>query len=280
VPENTLDPHADDEVVLSNHVDLTKQIDGRGFSLLVWAEGALEQDPLRTPTFGAAVEQSVTHTDLPLLAGATFDSSLAGVRGERNMSMMFRKDGSLSGIYVKQKLVPFGEWVPLRRILEPLVPEISRIPVDLVPGRESTVFSIPEGKFASVICYENTYPGLVRSFVRRGARMLVVSTNNSSYARTPQSEQHLAFSQLRAAEQRMWIAHTAISGTSGVITPGGRVTRTTPLFEPAIMTPTIRFATMITPYARFGDWFAFAALVPFVGALLVTVARRLRRHPT
>jgi apolipoprotein N-acyltransferase len=107
--------------------------------------------------------------------------------------------------------------------------------------------------------------------------MLVVSTNNSSYGRTPQSEQHLAFSQLRAAEQRMWVAHTAISGNSAVITPEGRIIQSTDLFTQEVLTPTIRFATRVTPYARLGDWVPLASLTLMVVALLATGVRFLRR---
>jgi apolipoprotein N-acyltransferase len=277
VPENTVDPNADDLMVLENHVGLTRNLETSGLSLVVWAEGTLERDPVKDPDFGAAVSETIRHTGTPLLAGATFDSSRPGPPGVKNMSLMYQADGSQSGLYIKQRLVPFGEWVPLRGILEPLVPEIRRVPVDLVRGRRSTVFQVPEGRFASVICYESTYPDLVRSFVTRGARMLVVSTNNSSYGRTPQSEQHLAFSQLRAAEQRMWVAHTAISGNSAVITPEGRIIQSTDLFTQEVLTPTIRFATRVTPYARLGDWVPLASLTVMVVALLATGVRFLRR---
>ena len=276
VPENTVDPNADDLIVLQNHVGMTRRFDTSGISLVVWAEGTLERDPFEDPDFGAAVSETIKHTGTPLLAGATYDSPRPGPPGVKNMSLMYQADGSLSGVYIKQRLVPFGEWVPLRSILEPLVPEIRRVPVDLVRGTRSTVFQIPDGKFASVICYESTYPDLVRSFVTRGARMLVVSTNNSSYGRTPQSEQHLAFSQLRAAEQRMWVAHTAISGNSAVITPEGRITQSTGLFRQEVLTPTIRFATRVTPYARFGDWLPLAALSVMVAAILAAGFRILR----
>ncbi|MDQ4149946.1 MAG: apolipoprotein N-acyltransferase [Actinomycetota bacterium] len=263
VPEGTVDPSSDDDVVLRNHLGLTRQIQSKDVSMVVWPEGAVEKDPFN-PEVIASFREAVGITGAPLLAGATFESPTPPPPGPKNTSLMFGKEGTFEGMYVKQRLVPFGEWVPLRKFLEPLVPDIQRVPFDLVPGRRSTVFSIGEGRLASVICYENTYPGLVRSFVQQGARMLVVSTNNSSYGRSPQSEQHLAFSQVRAAEQRMWVAHAAVSGISGVVTPEGRVTETTGLFAPAVMTPTVRFATTVTPYARFGDWLPFACLAVLI----------------
>ena len=152
------------------------------------------------------------------IVGATLDAP--GGRF-RNVSLFFRSDGSTAGSYVKMHLVPFGEYVPARRLLAGWIRELDRVPLDGIAGRSPTVFSLPQGAFASVICYETGYPELVRSFVARGARMIVVSTNNSSYLRTAASAQMVAISQLRAAEERMWVAQAALTGISAV-RPGDR----------------------------------------------------------
>ena len=91
--------------------------------------------------------------------------------------------------------------------------------------------------------------------------MIVVSTNNASYRRTAASAQMVAISQLRAAEQRMWVTQSALTGISAVIAPTGRVVEQTKLFDTDVVTPTIRFATTRTPYGRFGDWFPAAVLL-------------------
>ncbi|MGH2810614.1 MAG: glycosyltransferase, partial [Actinomycetota bacterium] len=178
----------------------------------------------------------------------------------QNANLYFRPDGTLSDIYVKQRPVPFGERVYFRRLLEPLIQELDRVPRDMAAGDEATTFRLGEGRFGSLICYESTYPDLVRTMVNEGAGFLVVSTNNSSYARTAASPQHVAFSQVRAAEHRTWIAHAALSGISAVVAPDGRIVEKTRLFEPAVMSPTIRFARHRTFYGIFGDWVPVAGL--------------------
>ncbi|MGQ0678590.1 MAG: apolipoprotein N-acyltransferase [Actinomycetota bacterium] len=270
VPEGSFDPNEDDEEVVGNLVRLTNGLDPEGLSLVVWPEGSFDRDPFRDPDFLEAIEESVARVEAPFMIGALLGTREGGVR---NTSLLFDAGGELAGIYTKQRLVPYGEFVPLRPVLQPWIRALDRIPVDLVAGRRSTVFAIAEGRFASVICYESVYPDLVRSMVREGARMLVVSNNFSSFDRSAASDQHIAFSQLRAAEHRMWVAHISISGKSAVVAPDGRVLERTGLFEEAVLTPQVRFATEITPYARLGDWVPYSALV-FIVAVLVAGMRR------
>ena len=259
-PEGTYDPHEDDLVVLKNHAELTRTLAGSKPSLVVWPESSLDSDPFADERYIDAVTEVIGQVDAPFLIGANLDAE-EGADGEIvNASLFFRPGGTVAGEYHKQHLVPFGERVPIRSVLEPIISELARVPFDVVPGDTSDVFTIDEGTFGSVICYESTYPGLVRSFVANGARLLIVSTNNSSFERTAASEQHVAFSQVRAAEQRMWVAHTALTGISAVVAPDGRVLERTELFEQALLTPTVRFATATTFYARFGDWFPLLAL--------------------
>lgn len=266
VPEDSIDPLDDDEEVIENHVRLTEGLRGEDFDLVIWPESSFDQDPFRRPDFERPLVDAVTGAGTHFVVGAILGDRREG--GIRNSSLFFNPDGELEDVYTKRRLVPFGEWVPLRSFLQPLVPDLNRIPVDQVPGTESTVFELPSGTFASVICYESTYPDLVRDFVQSGARMIVVSANFAAYERSFASAQHIAFSQLRAAEQRMWVAHTSISGISAVVDPEGRVLEQTGLFEPAVLTPTVRFATSITPYARFGDWVPNGAVLVVVGLLV------------
>lgn len=274
VPGDAIHPNDDDEEVVQNHVELTRELDTSEISLVVWPEGSFDRDPFREPAFEQALVSAIRRANTPFHVGAILGTRSEGLR---NTSLLFDPDGTLSGIYAKQRLVPFGEFVPLRRFLQPWIRALDQIPVDLVAGESTTVFSIPSGTFGSVICYESTYPDIVRSMVKQGARMLVVSTNFSSYERTAAADQHIAFSQLRAAEHRMWVAHTAVSGKSAVIAPDGRVMDNTGLFEQAVLTPEVRFATTTTPYARLGDWVPYLAIVVAVLVILIGPISRIYR---
>ncbi|HLF69655.1 MAG TPA: apolipoprotein N-acyltransferase, partial [Actinomycetota bacterium] len=283
-PEGTENPHFDDAKVIRDHARLTDGLETRP-DLVIWPESAFDLDPLRDPVMAEPLYRSIGLVQTPFLVGAfreefaTSGPTFLGNPQFRmhtyyNASLFFGPDGSLLGEYHKRHLVPFGERVPLRPFFSRFVKAIERVPNDLTPGSEATVFDLPQGRFASVICFESTFPELVRSSVVKGARLLVVSTNNSSFERTAASAQHVAFSQLRAAEHRVWIAHAALTGISAVVAPDGRVLERTGLFEPAVLTPTMRMATGITPYGRWGDWLPISTLI-ILGIL--AVAALLRR---
>lgn len=239
--------------------------DHPGIGLVVWPESSYDVYPLAEDFDGAPLVSAIQASHAWFVVGASLDASEGTAHPRfRNESLFFAPDGSIIARYVKLHLVPFGEYVPARRLLPGWIHELDRVPADGIPGTDATVFSLPQGRFASVICYETAYPELVGAFVAKGARMIVVSTNNSSYGRSAASAQMLAISQLRAAEQRMWVAQAALTGISAVIDPSGRVVERTGLFTSATLTSTVWLATRRSPYGVAGDW--LPALVLLAGA--------------
>ncbi|MGH2688535.1 MAG: apolipoprotein N-acyltransferase, partial [Actinomycetota bacterium] len=271
-PEGTADPGADDLDVLRSHLDLTASLAGRDPSLVVWPESAVDVDPFRDPAVMDALVDSVRAIGAPFLVGATTDEPDGRFR---NSSLLVTPEG-VSQRYDKQHLVPFGEYVPFRRVLVPLVDELRRVPRDGIPGRGATVFALPEGRLSVAICFESTFPAIVREFVRRGAGLVIVSTNDSSFERTAAAAQHLAFAQVRAAEHRTWVLQAALTGISAAVSPSGEVTRRTSLFEPAVLVQDVRFSTTRTVYARLGDWLPVACLVALASALVAGGVRARR----
>jgi apolipoprotein N-acyltransferase len=269
-PGDIENPHYDDVAVMQSHIHLSESLAGPKPDLIIWPESSLDTDPLTDPSFGRPVTDAIRIAGTHFLIGANLD---AGPGRFRNSSLYFDRYGNLQGVYDKVHLVPFGEYVPARRFFEPLIKQLRRVPNDGVSGRGPVVFDLPEGKFAPVICFESTFPELIRKSVRAGARLLVVSTNNSSFGRTSASRQHLAFSQLRAAENHMWVAHAALTGISAVVAPDGRVVSSTKMFEPAVLRPKVGFAAGPTFYARTGDWVP-AASIALIAALLAVGKRK------
>ena len=126
-----------------------------------------------------------------------------------------------------------------------------------------------------MICFESAFAPLVRDYVRDGAEALVVTTNNRSYRRSGLSAQHVALSQMRAAETGRPVLHASVSGITGVVDQYGDLHDTSELFVNKVTTGTVATTTGETMYVRFGDW-----VVAFAGIALVVLAfvgeRRLR----
>jgi apolipoprotein N-acyltransferase len=168
--------------------------------------------------------------------------------------------------------VPFGEYVPMRDALGWL-PELRQVPYDFEPGDTRTLFEAAGHPFESVICFESAFGPLVRDTVRDGAQVVVVSTNNRSYQRSANSEQHLALGQMRAAETGRAVLQASVSGISAVIDPDGDIHHETGLFESRIVRASVPTSTGETLYVRFGDWVVLLAAVAMVVVTIVAVRR-------
>jgi apolipoprotein N-acyltransferase len=189
-----------------------------------------------------------------------------------NTNVLYSPAGNLVGMYAKEHLVPFGEYVPLRSMVD-WTGVVDRIPYDYAPGAKKTIFRVKGHRLASIICFESAFGPLVRNFVRRGAEVIVVSTNNRSYRRSDNTAQHLALSQMRAAETGRPVVQASISGITAVIDAEGHVHDATRLFHNTVVTTTVTTTTGETPYVRFGDW-----VVAGSAALLLVFAAWSRRR--
>jgi len=193
-----------------------------------------------------------------------------------NTNLLYDRDGTLQGKYAKQHLVPFGEYVPYRDQLD-FLGALDQIPYDYAHGPGRRLFEVSGRRMATIICFESAFGPLVRDFVRDGAEFVVVSTNNRSYRRSGNASQHVALSQMRAAETGRPVVHASISGISGVIDADGDVRDTTDLFVNEIVTAEIAPTAGQTPYVRYGDWLLWGCGLSLIGLALFA---RLRRTPT
>ncbi len=116
------------------------------------------------------------------------------------------------------------------------------------------LFDVAGTRIATVICFESAFGPQIRGRVRDGAEVIVVSTNNRSYRRSANSEQHVAIGQIRAAETGRPVVHSAISGVTAVIDGDGIVHDRTKLFERTLVQTAVAARSGQTPYVRYGEW--------------------------
>lgn len=252
------------------HLELARTLKG-DYDVIVFPESSVETDPEADPALRA---------ELITLAKQHHSAVMVNVIDEQhrdgksyNANRVYDPDGRLQGTYAKQHLVPFGEYVPFRDALS-FVSALQQIPNDFSPGHETKVFNIGGKPVGTVICFESAFTPLMRSSVRKGAQAIIVSTNNRSYRRSPNSAQHLALSQMSAATIGRPVLHASISGITGVIDADGNISQTTKLFHNAVVTGSITTMKGETPYVRYGDWVEWACLIGLAGAVVVAVSRR------
>jgi apolipoprotein N-acyltransferase len=254
--------------IIRSHERLTERLASARPDLVVWPESSLGLDLETTPRAAAAVRRAARRVDAPLIVGGNLD---VGTKRYLVMAFEVSPRGTVVDRYQKTHLVPFGEYVPARSLLD-WIPVLDQVPRDAIAGSAPVVFKVAGGRVAPVISYEGDFGSLVRERIAAGGRLLVVATNTSTWGRTWASAQHVAFSQVRAAENGVWVVHAALSGISAFIDPRGEVRARTPLWRATSEVKGVRFASHISFYARTGDWLplvcvAASAVATGIGAL-------------
>jgi len=256
--------------IIESHARLTAGLRDQNPDLVIWPESSVGIDPYRYPMVKRALAEAARAVGAPMLVGGEVD---VGPRKRKVVVFVVSPEGRITGFYQKRHHVPFGEYIPARRFLD-WIPMLDQVPTDSIPGPGPEVFMLAGGPVAPVISFEGDFGSLVRQSIDAGGRLLVVATNTSTYGFTWNSAQHVAFSQLRAVENGVWVAHAALSGISAFIAPDGAVVRSTPLWEAATVVKRVRFSTGATWYARTGDWLPLGCVVAAVGAVLFGIVAR------
>ncbi|MBI1749211.1 MAG: apolipoprotein N-acyltransferase [Acidobacteria bacterium] len=243
-----------------------------GGTLIVWPE-VPAPFYFQDPKFAARAERIARDSGAHFLAGVVEwrpgpDNRLLPY----NSAVLLDLAGQRKFQYDKIHLVPFGEYVPLRRLLKfagHLVAEVG----DYQPGSAYAVGELPGGKFGAFICYEAIFPNEVRQFTANGAELLINLSNDGWYGRSAAPEQHLAMARVRAVENRRWLLRATNNGYTVAIDPYGReVARLAPDIRGVLRAP-FSFRSDRTLYSRWGDWFAVACVIASVGFLAVTILK-------
>jgi apolipoprotein N-acyltransferase len=240
--------------IVASHTLLTRALDSSSLDLVVWPESAVGLDIERFDEVAEMVASAARAADAPLIVGGNLD---VDDEHYKVMALHISDEGAIVDRYQKTHLVPFGEYVPARVYLD-WIPMLDQVPRDAVAANEPVVFDVAGGKVAPVISFEGDFGSLVRERIDAGGRLLVVATNTSTWGESWASAQHVAFSQLRAAENGVWVVHAAISGISAFIAPDGQVLSATKLWTRATLAEEVRFARRPSFYSRTGDWFPLA----------------------
>ncbi len=162
--------------------------------------------------------------------------------------------GTGEGQYIKQRLVPFGEYVPLEDVLRGLI-SFFDLPMSHARPGPSGQAPLRAGSetLAMAICYEIVYPDLVRQ-LGRDATLLVTLSNDTWFGDSIGPEQHHQMARMRALELGRWLIRATNDGVTGLVDHKGVEQSRLPRFEPDVLTGTVVPMTGQTPFARTGSW--------------------------
>lgn len=273
-PQGTRFDSAEAPLVVERHLDATRTIDAdRNLDLVVWPENAINVDGrfLDSP-YPDQLSAEAARLDATILVGVVEDAP-DDPDAFVNYVLAFEPDGSVGARYDKERRVPFGEYVPLRPLFEPIAADVLP-PRDQVPGEGSAAIDTGAGPLAVAISWEVFFPRRVREGVREGGQVVVNPTNGSSYWLTQVQTQQLAASALRAAESGRWTLQAAPTGFTAVFDDHGALLQRTDISEADVLYATVPRLTGTTPAQALGD---VPALLVAGAALLLVGRPRWRR---
>jgi len=245
--------------------------------LIVWPESPA---PFYSndPTFRETVSNIAREAQTWMLVG-NLGMRNAGETPERatqlyNSGSLVSPAGEWVGRYDKAHLVPFGEYVPFKRVFG-FAGGLTQQVGDFSPGTSRAPLQAG-GKLGVFICYESIFPDEIRQLAANGAQVFVNISNDGWYGDSGAYAQHLKQARMRAVENDRWLLRDTNTGVTASIDPYGRVVSSLPRKVRAALDAPYALTNVTTFYTRHGDWFAYLCAIISVGGLLMNFRSRTR----
>ena len=239
--------------------------------LVIWPEAAITLFQRQAVDYLAEMDRRARAGGATLILGVpAYEISPGAPAGEgvfRNTAVAL---GNGEGRYVKRRLVPFGEYVPLAGLLRGVV-EFFNLPMSRAePGPEDQpLLRAGSWGVAMAICYEIVYPDLVRRSARE-ADVLVTISNDAWFGRSTGPLQHVQMARMRALENGRWVLRATNNGVTAIIDARGKVRAELPQFETGVLEGRFTVMSGTTPFGRYGH-------LPLLIALALILAGTLAR---
>lgn len=234
--------------------------------LIVWPETAVPFFFQDSSHLSQLVYRASRTTAADILFGSPAYEAKDHTLSYYNRVYMLHGDGEYE-YYDKVHLLPFGEYVPLKRFL-PFVHRLVPAAGDFTPGKRLKPLASHDLEVGPLICYEAIFPGLSRELALQGAELLVNVTNDAWFGHTSAPYQHLSMAVLRCVETRLPMARAANTGVSAFIQPDGKIAKQSGLFTREILTDELRLGRHETFYSQYGDIFAIIVLIGTISWLI------------
>ena len=269
------------DFAIDRYLELTAQAASEGAELVIWPETALPFTYKAGGYYDKLLADAAREYGITLLVGAIEGTEEL----DRNAVICYHPSGERDEtVYAKRHLVPFGEYVPMRSVIElclPFLMEISILDDDWMPGDDSAVFDTEVGVIGSLLCFDSIYETLSSDSARDGAELFALSTNDSWFSDSAAVYMHNNQARLRAIENGRSVARSANTGLSSFITSSGDVISQLPLLERGYLVDDLALHSHKTLYTVIGNTFVYAmgilALTPFACEAVLMIKKRIKR---
>ncbi len=247
---------------------------------ILWPENSTDIDPTKDVITGQTVQAAAEIAGKPIFVGAVMSGP--GEEERQTSALWWDPQHGITARYDKRNLVPFGEWIPFRSRLLPVLPILKQVGAQSVPGKEPGVLQVglPDRtiKIGDVICFELAYDRTVYSVLTGGAQLMLVQSNNATYGGTGQIEQQFAITRARAMEARREIAVATTNSVSGLIDAQGRIVTRTSEFTAASTVVSMPLRSQLTPAIHLAPWLdRLLAALGLICCIVAGVRMRARR---
>ena len=248
-PQGTRFFDAEAQLVYDRHVEATKLVQ-QPVDVVLWPENVVNIEGRVTDSpVGEELSAIARRLDATLLVGVVEGDG----NGFHNGQVAIDATGNYIDRYEKVRRVPFGEYVPLRGLLEHFAGD-TLIKRDAYDGADPALLRTPAGTFGVVISWEVFFPDRARAAIRQGGEVLLNPTNGASFHGSIIQTQQLATSRLEAIMTGRWVVQAAPTGFSAIITPTGEIVQRAGISEQRVLEGNIQRRTGLTWATRFGDW--------------------------
>ena len=278
-PQGTLAINTNSRDVVNRHLDATEIITGGSaatdnqLDLVIWPENVIDVSSFSSSIERTEVAAQAARLNAPFLVGITEDLDN---KYFTNAQVVVNTDGSLGDRYDKVRRVPFGEFVPMRGLLEAVGAPVDRIPRDAKAGNDTAILRAADTTIAVVISWEVFFAGRANEGIEQGATLLVNPTNGSSYTGTILQTQQIASSRLRALETGRWLVQVSPTGFSAFVSPSGQVFDRTGVSEQRVITREVQLRSGRTIYSYLGDMPFILIMIASLLAIVIAGRRTTR----
>ena len=239
--------------------------------LIVWSESSVGRDPATNPGDIVRLRRIVERTGADVLAGV--DSKRQSTGGIYKSSLLIGPGGPI-GSYDKIRLVPFGEYVPVRPLLGWVGRFTDAAAVNRHRGTHLVLLHARSLTIGPLICFESSFPDLSRNLVRMGADIVVVQSATTTFQTTWGPQQHASLAAVRAVESGRPVVQASIAGVSTAFDPEGRMLAWQPTTWRGAAVVDVPLSRETTLYDRFGAWVPAASGLSLALAGALALRRR------